>query len=78
MDPADTAAVRALKHKKLCNIGELRTILGLLSYYQQYVRDFSRIASPLYYLLKIPRELQGMTNQKRKLQTKQKCVSVHR
>lgn len=56
MDPADTAAVRALKHKKPGNVGELRAILGLLSYYRQYVKDFSHIASSLYDLLKTPRE----------------------
>ncbi len=33
-------------------MGELRKILGLLSYYRQYIKDFSRIASPLYGLLK--------------------------
>lgn len=54
MDPADTASVRALKNKKTGNVGELRAVLGLLSYYRQYVKDFSRIASPLYDLLKAP------------------------
>lgn len=49
---------RALKHKKNSNVGELRAVLGLLSYYQQYVKDPSRIASPLYELLKTPREKQ--------------------
>lgn len=54
MDPADTAAVRALKNKQPGTVGELRAILGLLSYYRQYIRDFSHIASPLYHLLKAP------------------------
>ena len=52
IDPADTIAVRALKEKRPSNVGELRAIMGLLSYYRQYIQDFSRIAVPLYNLLK--------------------------
>lgn len=52
IDPADTIAVRALKDKRPNNVGELRAIMGLLSYYRQYIQNFSRIAGPLYYLLK--------------------------
>lgn len=51
MDPADTLAVRALKMKRPRTVGECRSIMGLLSYYRQYIRDFSRIAGPLYALL---------------------------
>lgn len=51
MDPADTVAVRALKEKQPRTVGELRTIMGLLSYYRQYIRNFSRIANPLYALM---------------------------
>ncbi len=52
MDPADTAAVRALKEKRPSTVGQLRAVLGLLSYYRQYIQDFSKIAGPLYDLLK--------------------------
>ncbi|KAI3369517.1 hypothetical protein L3Q82_007728 [Scortum barcoo] len=52
VDPADTIAVTALKNRRPSNVGELQAIMGLLSYYRQYIQDFSRIAGPLYDLLK--------------------------
>lgn len=54
MDPADTAAIRVLTEKRPGTVGELRQVMGLLSYYRYYVRDFSRTASPLYDLTKGP------------------------
>ncbi|KAK3511551.1 hypothetical protein QTP70_009657 [Hemibagrus guttatus] len=52
IDPSDTVAVTTLKEQTPSTVGELRKILGLLSYYRQYIKDFSRIASLLYDLLK--------------------------
>uniref|UniRef100_A0A8C5QI39 Gypsy retrotransposon integrase-like protein 1 n=1 Tax=Leptobrachium leishanense TaxID=445787 RepID=A0A8C5QI39_9ANUR len=51
MDPADTAPVLALKNNEPKTVGELRKLLGFISYYRPYVQDFSRIAKPLYELL---------------------------
>lgn len=76
MDPADTAAVRALKDKEPKTVGELRGIMGLLSYYRQYIKDFSRIASPLYDLLKGPEEKENRQYRGRKLQTNAKIRGV--
>ena len=37
-------------------MGEVRKLTGLLSYYRRYIKHFSRIAKPLYDLLKGPDE----------------------
>lgn len=47
IDPADTIDARALKDKRPRNLGELRSVMGLLGYYRQYIQDFSCIARPL-------------------------------
>ncbi|MCO5575528.1 hypothetical protein L7F22_029329 [Adiantum nelumboides] len=35
-----------------CNVHELRSFLGMYSYYRRFIRDFSRIAGPLHDLTK--------------------------
>ncbi len=52
VDPADTEAVRTWKEKRPSTVGQLQTVMGLSSYYRQYIKDFSKIAGPLYDLLK--------------------------
>lgn len=44
----------SLKEKQPNTVGEVRQILGFLSYYRSYIQDFSRIAKPLYELLATP------------------------
>ncbi len=65
MDPADTVAVTALKDNRPTTVGELRKTLGLLSYYRPYIKDFSRIACPLYGLLKNDKKVQTTTKGRR-------------
>lgn len=53
VDPKDLEAVLALKAKSPQTVGDLRRVLGFLSYYRSYVQNFSRIAQPLYELLQV-------------------------
>ncbi|CAB4023693.1 Hypothetical predicted protein [Paramuricea clavata] len=45
------SAVASLKNNTLHTIGDLRKMLGLLSYYRRYVPNFARKAKPLYDLV---------------------------
>ena len=54
VDPEDTAAVQTLAKQKPATVGDVRKLLGFLSYYRQYIQDFSRIAKPLYDLIAGP------------------------
>ena len=51
VDPNNTKAVTSLKDKTPTTVGEVRQLLGLLSYYRRFIPNFSSIASPLYELL---------------------------
>lgn len=52
VDPSDLEVVRALKYIKPQTVGQLRKMLGLLTYYQQYIKDFAKKACCFYKLLK--------------------------
>ena len=54
LDSADTAAVHNLAKEKPATVGDVRKLLGFLSYYRQYIQDFSRIAKPLHDLMVDP------------------------
>ena len=63
IDLESTKAVTSLRESKPKNVGEVRKLTGLLSYYRRYIQHFSRIAKPLYDLLKEP-ERKGPLPQK--------------
>ncbi|KAK3752993.1 hypothetical protein QZH41_016307, partial [Actinostola sp. cb2023] len=51
MDPNNVKAVVQLKDLHPKNVGEVRQIAGLLSYYRRYIKDFARLAKPIYDLI---------------------------
>lgn len=59
MDPADIAPVQALKQTNPTTIGEVRKLLGLLSYYRNYIPNFSPIAKALYDFLSTEKTMKG-------------------
>ena len=50
-DPENTVALNACKTPPK-NVGQVRTVLGFLGYYRNFVKDFSRKMKPIYELLK--------------------------
>jgi transposase InsO family protein len=50
-DPKDASVLDKFKTAPK-NVGELRTLLGFLGYYRQYVKDFAKRFKPIYDLLK--------------------------
>ncbi len=54
MDPAKIAPVQALKLRTPSTVGDLRKMMGFLSYYRAYIPNFSRLARSLYQLIAAP------------------------
>ena len=50
-DPEDTKALEKFRAPPK-NVGEVRTLVGFLGYYRNYVKDFSKKMKPVYDLLK--------------------------
>jgi len=46
IEPGSTKAVTSLRDSKPKNVGEVRKLTGLFSYYRRYNQHFSRIAKP--------------------------------
>ena len=60
-NPATIAPVLNLAKTSPKMVGQVRQIVGLLCYYRQYIRDFSRIAKPIYDLLASKNTSRGST-----------------
>ena len=52
IDTSNVRAINALRQSNPKTVGEVRRLLGLLNYYRKYVENFSKIASPIFDLLK--------------------------
>ena len=51
-DPENIKPIVSLKERTPKTVGEVRQLMGLLGYYQRYIENFSRVAKPIYDLLK--------------------------
>ena len=51
MDPESVKVVEKLKETLPKIVGEVRQLAGILSYYRRYIRNFAKIAKPIYDLL---------------------------
>lgn len=56
MDLKDHEAMQSLKKKTPQTLDDIKHILGFLSYYCSFIEDFSRIAIPVYELLKVKQD----------------------
>ena len=54
-DPEDTKALEKFRTPPK-NVGEVRTLVGFLGYYRNYVRDFAKKMKPVYDLIKIEKD----------------------
>ena len=51
---ADTMKIKAVKEFKVpMNLKQLRSFLGLASYYRRFIKSFSKVANPLFALTKM-------------------------
>ena len=57
MDPDNINVAQFLKEKKLKNVGDVQKLVGLVSHFRRYIRNFARIAKPLTNLLQVPSPL---------------------
>ena len=55
VDPSGITAVTSLAEKQPKTVGEVRQLMGFLSYYRRYIPNFAYLAKPLYELLNKPK-----------------------
>ena len=54
LDPSNIKLVLSLRDSPPRTVNEVRKLIAFLNYYRRYVKDFSRIAKPIYDLVKAP------------------------
>ena len=59
VDPKGIKPILDLKSWKPNTLGEVRHLVGLLGYYHRYIQDISRVAKPIYDLLKVDKQQLG-------------------
>ena len=63
MDPSNTETVKSLTENTPKTVGDLRKLLGFLGYFRHYIKDFARLAKPLFQLLqKNGKQMSSQTN----------------
>ena len=63
MDPSNTEPVKSLTENTPKTVGDLRKLLGFLGYFRRYIKDFARLARPLFQLLqKNGKQMSSQTN----------------
>ena len=63
MDPWNTEPVKSLTENTPKTVGDLCKLLGFLGYFRRYIKDFVRLARPLFQLLqKNGKQMSSQTN----------------
>ena len=63
MDPSNTEPVKSLTENTPKTVGDLCKLLGFLGYFRRYIKDFVRLARPLFQLLqKNGKQMSSQTN----------------
>ena len=75
LDPSSIKPDLALKELPFKTVNEVRKLMGFLNYYRRYVKNLSRIAKPIYDLVKMASQPSQEAQQDRK--KKGCCTSGH-
>ena len=71
LDPAGIESVKSIAKNTPKTVGDVRKLLGLLGYFRRYIKDFARIARPLFQLLNAPKTTETkITNSRGQLSSK--------
>ena len=66
LDPSTVAPIIRMKETPPKTVNEVRKLMGFLNYYRRYIENFSRIAKPIYDLVKLVDHDKNDANPKRK------------